>query len=263
MIAGRWNLNRQNRKSDRVNLIQVARVHATCNHLLLLSISNHLNIITIGKDCGKTAWVTGGEILARQVNGATEPGNGGKNSPLSWTSAAYSQNRVADYKPYNFVDGEGVRCSLYVSGCLFACPGCYNASIQDFSAGFPYTRELEQKILADLAAPYCQGLTLLGGEPFLNTGVCLSLVRAVRQRFGHTKDIWAWSGYTWEELQAAQGDKWVLLQEVDVLVDGRFILSQKNLQLQFRGSENQRIIDVPASIAAGRPVLWARMQTDN
>ena len=87
-----------------------------------------------------------------------------------------SQGRIIDYKAFNFVDGEGVRNSLYVAGCMFHCEGCYNVATWSFNAGIPYTKELEEQIMADLAQPYVQGLTLLGGEPFLNTGIfCLSL----------------------------------------------------------------------------------------
>ncbi|MDU1630786.1 MAG: 4Fe-4S single cluster domain-containing protein, partial [Lactococcus lactis] len=89
--------------------------------------------------------------------------------PGEWRADELSQNYIADYKPFNFVDGEGVRCSLYVSGCMFHCEGCYNQATWSFRYGRPYTKELEDKIMADLAEPYVQGLTLLGGEPFLNT----------------------------------------------------------------------------------------------
>lgn len=179
--------------------------------------------------------------------------------PQEWRSQDLSQGYIADYKPFNFVDGEGVRCSLYVSGCKFACPGCYNARAQNFHFGHPYTTELEAQILADLAQPYVQGLTLLGGEPFVNTGVCLQLVKAVRARFGHRKDIWSWTGYTWDELQKETPDKLELLRYLDILVDGRFILAQKDLTLQFRGSRNQRIIDVPASLAQKKVVIWPKL----
>jgi anaerobic ribonucleoside-triphosphate reductase activating protein len=165
---------------------------------------------------------------------------------------------VGDYKPFVMVDGEGVRCSLYVSGCLFACEGCFNEAVWSFRYGTPYTSDLEDRILADLAQPYVQGLTLLGGEPFLNTGVCLEVVGRMRRELGRTKDVWAWSGYTFEELLLDSEDKLALLREVDVLVDGRFREDLKDLRLQFRGSSNQRLIDVPASLAAGEAVLWER-----
>lgn len=177
-------------------------------------------------------------------------------NPIAWTSAAYSRNYIADYKPYNFVDGEGVRCSLYVSGCLFACKGCYNKVAQSFTYGRPYTKELEDQIIEDLRAEYCQGLTLLGGEPFLNTEVTLSLCRRVREEFQHQKDIWSWTGYTWDELMEGTADKKELLQYLDVVVDGRFELGLKDLTLAFRGSSNQRIIAVPESIETGEVVLW-------
>ena len=118
--------------------------------------------------------------------------------PKEWNSKDFSQKRIADYKPFNFVDGEGVRNSLYVSGCLFACEGCYNKIIQSFNYGSPYTKDLEDRIITDLSHSYVQGLTLLGGEPFLNTEICLSLVKRVRKEFGREKDIWSWTGYTWD-----------------------------------------------------------------
>ncbi|WP_122645381.1 anaerobic ribonucleoside-triphosphate reductase activating protein [Enterococcus mediterraneensis] len=176
--------------------------------------------------------------------------------PKEWQASDYSQNRIADYKAFNFVDGEGVRNSLYVSGCLFACEGCFNKAVQNFRYGVPFTKELEDQIIDDLRHDYVQGLTLLGGEPFLNTPVCLQVVKRVRQEFGDTKDIWSWSGYTFEELLQETDDKLALLSSIDILVDGRFELSKRNLNLQFRGSSNQRIIDVPKSLEAGKAVIW-------
>ena len=89
--------------------------------------------------------------------------------------------------------------------------------------------------------------------------VCLKLVHRLRKEFGHTKDIWGWSGYTWEELQKESADKQELLHNLDILVDGRFLLAKKDLTLQFRGSSNQRIIDVPKSLAAGKVVIWDKL----
>lgn len=179
--------------------------------------------------------------------------------PQEWKSEELSQGRIIDYKAFNFVDGEGVRHSLYVSGCLFHCEGCYNQATWSFAAGVPYTATLEQQIMADLAQPYVQGLTLLGGEPFLNTGILIPLVKRIRRELP-TKDIWSWTGYTWEELQLETADKLELLSYIDVLVDGRYDRSKRNLMLQFRGSSNQRIIDVQASLRTGRPVIWAKCQ---
>ncbi|MGM0123598.1 anaerobic ribonucleoside-triphosphate reductase activating protein [Enterococcus sp. AZ194] len=176
--------------------------------------------------------------------------------PKEWLSQDYSQNYIADYKAFNFVDGEGVRNSLYVSGCLFACEGCFNKAVQNFRYGKPFTQELEEQIITDLTPDYIQGLTLLGGEPFLNIEVCLKVVNRVRDTFGTTKDIWSWSGYTFEELLLESEDKLELLQKIDILVDGRFELSKRDLKLQFRGSSNQRIVDVKKSLEAQQVVLW-------
>ena len=178
--------------------------------------------------------------------------------PKEWLSEDYSKNYIADYKPFMFVDGEGVRCSIYVSGCLFACKGCFNRAIQNFNYGTPYTNELESKIIEDLSQSYVQGLTLLGGEPFLNTSVCLQLVKRVRKEFGQTKDIWAWSGYTYEELLKESDDKLELLNLIDVLVDGRFELDKRDLMLQFRGSSNQRVIDVKQSLDKSEVIIWEK-----
>lgn len=179
--------------------------------------------------------------------------------PQEWLADDLSEQRIASYKPFNFVDGEGVRCSLYVSGCKFSCPGCYNKVAQNFYFGTPYTQELEDQIIDDLGQPYVQGLTLLGGEPFLNTQVCIQLCQRVRQEFGHDKDIWSWTGYTWDELKAESEDKQTLLSLLDILVDGRFLQAQMDLTLQFRGSANQRIINVPESLKTDQVVIWDRL----
>lgn len=179
--------------------------------------------------------------------------------PQEWTASQYSLQKIADYKPFNFVDGEGVRCSLYVSGCLFDCPGCYNLVAQNFNYGKPYTQQLEDRIIKDLSESYVQGLTLLGGEPFLNTQVCLKIVNRIRKEFGHTKDIWSWTGYTWDELMKETPDKLDLLSKIDILVDGRFEEDLKDLTLQFRGSSNQRIIDVPKSLAQNKVIIWDKL----
>ena len=178
--------------------------------------------------------------------------------PQEWKTEDYSQKKIADYKAFNFVDGEGVRNSLYVSGCLFACEGCFNKAVQNFNYCTPFTESLMNQIIEDLSHDYVQGLTLLGGEPFLNTDVCLSVVKRVRETFGSAKDIWSWSGYTFEELLLETPDKLELLHSIDILVDGRFELAKRNLNLQFRGSSNQRIIDVPKSLAAGKAVIWEK-----
>lgn len=182
-----------------------------------------------------------------------------------------SKGLVSDYKPFTMVDGEGFRCSIYVSGCIFNCKGCYNKSIQAFGVGKPYTKELEDRIIKDLSFEKIQGLTLLGGEPFLNTNVCLSLSNRVREEFGDTKDIWSWTGYTYEELLESIDCNTVnsrkqkqLLDMIDVLIDGRFVQEQFDTtgKLKYRGSWNQRIIDVKKTQKAGEVVLWVDKYND-
>ena len=112
--------------------------------------------------------------------------------------------------------------------------------------------------MAYLAQPYVQGLTLLGGEPFLNTGILIPLVKRIKKELPD-KDIWSWTGYTWEEMMQETPDKLELLSMVDILVDGRYDRTKRNLMLQFRGSSNQRIIDVQASLKTGQLVLWDKL----
>ncbi len=177
-------------------------------------------------------------------------------APKEWQSENLSRGFIADYKSFNFVDGEGVRCSLYVSGCPFHCEGCYNKAAQSFQYGVPFSEELLEKIILDVSHESVQGLTLLGGEPFLNTETCLTVCKKMRDKFGNTKDIWSWTGYTWEEMMQETEDKLELLSYVDVLVDGRFEQSLFDPNLAFRGSSNQRIIDVKKSMLKGEVVLY-------
>lgn len=164
-------------------------------------------------------------------------------------------SHIADYKPFTFVDGYGVRCSLYLSGCTHKCPSCFNEAAWDFSYGELYSSALEEKILKDLAQPFVQGLTLLGGEAFLNLPTCLKLVKKVRENFAQEKDIWIYSGFTFEEILQDE-KKFALLKECDILVDGKFVLALKDENLAFRGSSNQRIIDIKKTLQAGKIILW-------
>lgn len=191
------------------------------------------------------------------------PSNGLANDPKAgqWDGRRMSRDMIADYKTFVVTDGEGVRNSLYVSGCPFHCVECFNASIWDFQAGKPYTPELEDRIIEDLRPDWVQGITFLGGEPMLATPVLIPLARRIRAEFGDAKDIWSWTGYTWEELRrpGETPDKLELLELLDVLVDGRYLKTMHDSLLQFRGSANQRILDVPASLAAGKPVIWPKL----
>lgn len=177
--------------------------------------------------------------------------------PRLWVAEKVSHSYVTEYRPCSFVDGEGVRCSLYVSGCLFKCNNCFNEAAWSFKRGVPFTQELENQIMADLAHESVAGLSLLGGEPFLNTRVALSVVRRLRAEFGDSKTVWSWTGYTFEELVVDSADKQELLGHLDVLIDGRYEHDRRDLTLAFRGSPNQRVLDARLSLHEGHAVGWA------
>lgn len=174
----------------------------------------------------------------------------------------------AEIKNCDIANGIGVRVSLFVSGCTHHCKGCFNEVAWDFDYGTPFTQETIDKILDMMRPSYIRGLTLLGGEPFepQNQGPIVGLLRQIKEKMPE-KSIWAFSGYLFDRdiLSGRLGD-WKVTQEylsyLDVLVDGPFVEAKKNLSLRFRGSENQRIIDVPASLAQGKIVLWQDWQGD-
>ena len=169
----------------------------------------------------------------------------------------------AAIKNCDIANGPGVRVSLFVSGCTHRCPGCFNEVAWDFAYGHPFTQETVESILDMLRPSYIRGLTLLGGEPFepLNQGAVVDLLRQVKKQYPE-KSIWAFTGFLFDRdiLSGKLGDTEEYLSYLDVLVDGPFVQEKKNLSLRFRGSENQRIIDVPASLAAGKIVLWQDWQ---
>ena len=165
-------------------------------------------------------------------------------------------------KPYDIANGEGVRVSLFVSGCTHRCPGCFNRETWDFAYGQPFTAQTQEAILKQLAFDYIDGLSLLGGEPFEPQNQCalLPLLREMRARLPG-KNVWCYTGYTLESdlLQPSRArcestDEMLAL--IDVLVDGAFIEKQKDIRLAFRGSSNQRIIDLPATLHTGKTQLY-------
>ncbi|HJC39591.1 MAG TPA: anaerobic ribonucleoside-triphosphate reductase activating protein [Candidatus Mediterraneibacter faecigallinarum] len=167
-----------------------------------------------------------------------------------------------ELKKCDIANGEGVRVSLFVSGCTHRCPGCFNKDTWDFCYGKEYTEATEEEILQALEPGYINGLSLLGGEPFepQNQEVLVHLLRKVRERYPQ-KDIWCYSGYLFDrellgESRARCGYTDEMLSMLDVLVDGRFVESLKDITLVFRGSSNQRLIDVKKSLKAGSVVLW-------
>ncbi len=169
----------------------------------------------------------------------------------------------AAIKNCDIADGPGVRVSLFVSGCTNHCEGCFQPETWDFAYGSPFTPEVEQKILTLLSPSYIRGLTILGGEPMepANQPAVAELLRNVHARFPE-KNIWLFTGFTYELLTSPRayphvpGTTQEILALLDVLVDGPFIQSQKDLMLRFRGSRNQRLLDMHKTREAGTPVPW-------
>lgn len=170
----------------------------------------------------------------------------------------------ADIKKWDVANGPGVRVSLFVSGCTHRCKGCFNEAAWDFHYGNPFTEETENEILKELEKSYYHGFTLLGGEPFEyeNQKALAPFLKRVREKFPDLS-IWCYSGYLFDkEILADMLPKWVetaeMLRYIDVLVDGRFVEEQKQVNLLFRGSANQRLIDVKKSMKEQKVVLWEK-----
>ncbi|MGN1374473.1 MAG: anaerobic ribonucleoside-triphosphate reductase activating protein [Bacilli bacterium] len=148
-------------------------------------------------------------------------------------------------------NGPGIRVSIFMQGCSFHCKDCFNSETWDFKAGKEFNDEVINKVLDLASLPHIVGLSILGGEPMHpnNREGTIKLAKAFKKRYPN-KDIWVWSGYLFDELKDIEG-----LSYIDTLVDGRFVLEQANPTLKFRGSSNQRVIDVKKSLEAGNVVL--------
>ena len=167
-----------------------------------------------------------------------------------------------EIKKTDIANGEGVRVSLFVSGCTHCCEGCFNPETWNFSYGSEFTQETEKEILNALSPDFINGLTLLGGEPFepQNQRTLVPFLKKVREQYPH-KNIWCYTGYLFDEelLKASRARCEVpdeMLSMIDVLVDGEFRQELKNITLKFRGSENQRIINVKKSLEAGEVISY-------
>ena len=168
----------------------------------------------------------------------------------------------ATIKYYDIANGPGVRTSVFVSGCRHHCPGCFNEVAWDFGYGQPFDKPVRNEVFASCKPDYITGLSLLGGEPMepQNQRALLPFLRRVRKELPE-KTIWAFSRFTWEELNTPGSHPCCevtpeLLSLLDVLVDGRFVQALYDISLRFRGSSNQRIIDVPKTLESGNLTLW-------
>lgn len=165
-------------------------------------------------------------------------------------------------KKYDIADGEGVRVTLFVSGCRNYCKNCFQPETWNFDYGNPYTSQTEQEIIDALKKPYIKGLTLLGGEPFEpeNQRVLVTLLRRIKKELPD-KNIWSYTGYVLDQDILEGGRKHCevtneMLSMIDVLVDGPFMEEKKNISLKFRGSENQRVIDLKKSLVQQEVILY-------
>lgn len=165
-------------------------------------------------------------------------------------------------KNYDIADGEGVRVTLFCSGCTNRCEGCFQPETWDFCYGKEYTKETEDQLIQMLTNPNIQGLTLLGGDPFepSNQRTLITLLRKVKQELP-TKDVWAYTGFVYEQdlLEGQRKHTEVtdeMLSYIDVLVDGPFVIDEKDISLYFRGSRNQRVIDMPKTLKSGSVVIY-------
>ena len=168
----------------------------------------------------------------------------------------------ADIKKADIANGLGVRVSVFVSGCHHQCKNCFNKEAWDFNYGKEFTQKEIDKVLEELDHPYVAGLWLLGGEPleYINQQGLLPLVKQVKEKFPD-KNIWCYTGYTFEtDVMDHMYKSWKetpeLLSYIDVMVDGKFVEEKKNAKLRFRGSSNQRILDVPKSVREKKAVLF-------
>lgn len=161
--------------------------------------------------------------------------------------------RIAGIEPESVVDGPGFRYTIFTQGCRHNCPGCHNPQTHDFNGGYVVdTEDLFNEMMED---PLIRGITLSGGDPFEQP---VPLVGLAAKAHTVGKDVIVYTGYTYEQLlEMAEKDPAIqaFLQQIDILVDGPFILAQRNLELKFRGSDNQRVIDVPKSLSSGTIVV--------
>lgn len=160
--------------------------------------------------------------------------------------------KYAQLRKYDVANGEGIRSTIFVTGCTHGCKGCFNREYWDFTYGQDWNDEATRTIISYLKDPAVSGLTLLGGEPMQNLELT-DVIRDIKKEV--QKNIWIYSGYTYEMI-ISDPEKLELLKECDILVDGLFVEKLKNLKLKFRGSENQRIIDIKKSLDSGEVIIY-------
>lgn len=166
----------------------------------------------------------------------------------------------AQIRKYDIANGPGIRSSIFVTGCKNNCPGCFNKEYQDFDFGNKWTEKETREIIEYLKDPQIEGLTLLGGEPMEHPVELREILLQIKKEV--QKNIWVYSGFTYEKILTDE-NKFNLLKECDFLVDGLFNESLKDLKLRFRGSSNQRIIDIKKSLKENKVILWDQTVKNN
>lgn len=170
----------------------------------------------------------------------------------------------AQIRPYDVANGEGIRTSLFVSGCKFKCKNCFNEEYQDFNYGTEFTMETVREILSYIERDEVSGLSILGGDPLWQDydGLSYLLYLCIKVR-KLNKTVWLWSGFTYEKIMEYPIENYILncsrqalIKNIDIWVDGQFEQDKRDLTLQFRGSSNQRIIDVQKSLKNDEIILW-------
>lgn len=163
----------------------------------------------------------------------------------------------------DMLNGDGLRVVLWVAGCSHHCKGCQNPQTWDCNSGIPFTDAEREEIMTELNNDWCSGLTFSGGDPLFegNLDTIWSLIADLRQRYPN-KTFWLYTGFTWEEIMATEGLRKAIVSLCDVIVDGRYVEEQRDTSLHWKGSANQRVIDVQRSISAGQVVLKKDMADD-
>lgn len=162
----------------------------------------------------------------------------------------------AQIRKLDVTNGPNIRTTLFVSGCTHKCEGCFNKDQQDFNYGTPFTKETEDQFISYTLNPHVKGVNILGGEPMqqINDDTLLNLLKRIKRETN--KPIWMWSGYTFEEI-ISNPKRLEILNEVDILIDGKFEIANRNISLKYRGSSNQRVINVKESLNENETIEYS------
>lgn len=165
--------------------------------------------------------------------------------------------RYSQIIPFDVCNGKGIGLSLFVQGCKFHCKGCFNSETWNFDGGKEWNEEIKNKFFELINRPYIKRVSILGGEPLADENISeiYNLISEIKERFPD-KDIWLYTGYEWDEMIMESNKRHYIISECDIVVDGRYIEEQRDITLPFRGSKNQRVIDVKKSLEKNEIVLY-------